>query len=286
MDNLTRISEKVGGYKNHIYLSAGIAVLGLFTITALFADSLSMHELQKIHTPFLEPSLTHLLGANDMGYDIFTELIHASRVSLIIGVSAAFVSIIIGSAIGALAGYLRGVAGELLTGLIDVFLLIPMLPLMIIISAYLGQSIWNTVLVISLLSWCSTARAVRAQVMKLREATFVEALKALGIPLPRIIIRHIIPNIMDVISAKFVVAVASAMLSEAALSFLGLGDPTKISWGTMIHYAFKRGGFSNGMWYWYLPPGLCIGACTMGFVLLGLYIEGRNRKSADGIFDF
>ncbi|MFZ5898304.1 MAG: ABC transporter permease [Bacillota bacterium] len=261
----------------------GAFVLVIFGLTALFADSLAPHALNVSFTPYLPPSAHHLLGTNDMGYDIFSELLHAARLSLAVGVLAALMSIVVGVAVGLLSGYYKGFWGETLSGLIDVFLLIPVLPLMVILAAYLGASFWNVILVIGLLSWCSTARVVRARVLQLREMPYIEALVALGIPDRVIILKHVLPNTAEVIVAKFVLAVAAAMLSEASLSFLGLGDPSRVSWGGMVHFAFTRGGFVNGMWYWYLPPGLCIAACTVAFTLLGMCFERcqeRERMNA------
>jgi peptide/nickel transport system permease protein len=194
------------------------------------------------------------------------------------------ISICIGGGIGIVSGYFRGLWGEFLTGVIDIFLLIPMLPLLVVLAAYLGQHWWNLILAISLLSWCSTARAVRSKVLQLRETLFIEALRGIGVSTGRIVRDHMIPHVMEIIAAKFVLSVAGAMLMEAALSFIGLGDPTIISWGSMIHYAFHRGGFSGGMWYWYLPPGLCIGFCALGFVLIGMHFESINRNNTQTHF--
>lgn len=260
------------------YGPVGVLILLFFLTVALFAGFLSPHELKTSYQPYLPISRQHLLGTNDMGYDIFTELLHSARISLGVGIAAALISVVVGTTAGLLAGYYKGVLSEVVVGIIDIFLLVPFLPLVVMLAAYLGASFWNIVLVIGLLGWCSTARVVRARAMQLRSMPFVESLKSLGIPDTRIIVCHVLPNASEVIAAKFVLSVAGAMLSEASLSFLGLGDPAMISWGMMIHYAFKRGGFVNGMWHWYLPPGLCIAMCAMGFVLLGLLFEARGER--------
>lgn len=262
------------------YLIAGCLILVFFLLATLLAPVLSPYPPDLSHMPYLGVSTVHLLGTNDMGYDILSELIHAGRISLSIGLLAAVISVCIGGGIGIISGYFRRFLGELFTGIIDIFLLIPMLPLMVVLTSCLGQSWLNIVLAIGLLGWCSTARAVRAKVLQLRETLFVEALKGLGIKTRRILGDHMVPHVFDIIAAKFVLSVAGAMLSEAALSFIGLGDPTVSSWGMMIHHAFKRGGFNNGMWYWYLPPGLCIGLCIFGFILIGLYLEKSSKTIA------
>ncbi len=254
----------------------GVACLLLFTIVSLLAEWIAPYSLAESFMPFSPASWSHPLGTNDMGFDIFSELLHSGRISLTIGIIAALVSSLIGVLIGMLSGYLKGLFGELMVGMIDLFLLIPTLPLMIILASQLGPSIWNIVFVISILGWCSTARAVRAKTLQLREQDFVTALVALDIPTWRIILLHLFPNVLDIVSAKFVVSVAGAMLVETSLSFLGLGDPSAISWGSMMHFAFKRGGFANGMWTWYLPPGLCVAACAVSFILIGMSLERRD----------
>lgn len=161
-------------------------------------------------------------------------------------------------------------------GVTDVFLLIPGLPLMIILTAYLNASMWNIILVVGLLWWCSTARLVHSRVLQVREMQFIESTRALGYSDLYIISRHVLVNTKDIIYAKFSLAVASAMLSEASLSFLGLGDPLNISWGEMIHFAFSRGGFANDMWWWYLPPGLMICITVLAFIMLTM----ERRKTS------
>lgn len=265
---------------------AGLAILLLLSVIATLATILAPYSPDNRYLPFLAPSLLHLLGTDDLGHDIFSQLLFAARVSLSIGVLAAVVAVGIGTTVGILSGYFRGILSELLTGIIDIFLLIPALPFMIVLTAYLGTSIWNIVLVIALLSWCSTARVVQTRTLQLRETPFIEALRALGISRRQIIFKHIVKNTADVITAKFILAVAHAMLSEAALSFIGLGDPAHISWGTMMYYAFRRGGFINGLWNWYLPPGFCIALTTMGFMLLGFYWERKNEyQTSEQVWD-
>jgi len=264
--------------KHRGYLIFGISILLLFLALAVSAPKVAPHSLSDTDRPYLTISRDHLLGTNDMGVDVLSELIHAGRVSLAVGILAASISVIVGGVVGILAGYFKGIAGEFFTSVIDIFLLIPILPLMVILAAYLGQGWWNIVLAISVVGWCATARAVRAKVLQLREAMFVEALKGVGIRTRHILLDHMLPHVMEIVAAKFVLAVAGAMLSEAALSFIGLGDPTFSSWGMMVHYAFKRGGFSGGMWWWYLPPGVCIGFCTLGFILIGMHFESVRSQ--------
>lgn len=283
-DNM--LNRSVVVHNGKWFLWAGAGILLFFVVIAMAADLLSVHPLHFRDSPFLPPSWDHPLGTNDMGRDILTSLMIAGRVSLLIGVAAASASILIGTTVGLFAGFFQGAWGEAFTGIIDAVLLIPVLPLLVVLSAYVGQNIFNIILVIACIGWCPTARAVRAKVLQLREKEFVEALAALGFSQLRIIFFHLLPNVSEIVSAKFVLAVASAMISEASLSFLGFGDPHRPSWGKMIHYAFQRGGFANGLWNWYVPPGICISLCAMGFVLLGFYQERKREvgKPPDWLF--
>jgi peptide/nickel transport system permease protein len=247
---------------------------------ALFAPLIAPHDPWETNMPYQPLSREHFLGTNDIGQDILSELIYASRVSLSIGFLAGLISVLIGATLGMLAGYYRGRVEELVMAASDVVLLVPGLPLLIILAAYLSPSMWNIVLVVGLLWWCSTARVVHSRVLQLREMPFVEAARAVGGSDIYIIFHHILINCKEVIYAKFALAVASAMLTESSLSFLGLGDPLNISWGEMIHFAFSRGGFANDMWWWYLPPGLMICVSVLGFVMISMDQE-RSRRALE-----
>lgn len=257
--------------------NAGAAVLVLLILIAVTAPYIAPYDPKQTGIPYQSLSAEHWLGTNDIGQDVFSELLFASRVSLVVGCLAAIISILIGVTVGLFAGFYRGWVEELLMGTTDVFLLIPGLPLMIILAAYLNPSMWNIIIVVGLLWWCGTARVVHARVLQVREMPFIESTRALGYSDWFIMLRHVLANTKEVIYAKFSLAVASAMLSEASLSFLGLGDPLNISWGEMIHFAFSRGGFANDMWWWYLPPGLMICVTVLGFIMLTMDTKKEDR---------
>lgn len=256
----------------------GLLLLALFLLLAVFAPLIAPFDPWEPGRPFLPPSGTHPFGTNDIGQDIFSELIYSTRISLFVGFFAAFVSVAIGTLVGLFSGYLRGAADEVLMGTTDIVLIIPALPLMIILAAHTSPSIWNIIIVIGALWWTSTARVVRSRVLQLREMPFVEAARSLGAGDGYIVFKHILPNTLQVILAKFILAVAGAMLTEASLSFLGLGDPLQKSWGMMLNHAFSRGGFINGYWWWYLPPGICISLAVLSFVLIGFGLEEQDRE--------
>jgi peptide/nickel transport system permease protein len=254
----------------------GTVIISLFVLAALLAPWLSPHDPWQYFPTFLPPSGSHILGTNDIGQDIFSELLYGARTSLLVGIVAALLAMGLGVGIGVAAGFRRGIIDELLMGFTDVVLVIPALPLIIIFSVYLGASIWNTILVIGLVLWPGTARVIRAQVLSVRESGYVESARALGAGGKWLIWRHVLPNILPVIMAKFVLTMAAALLMEASVSFLGLGDPAQKSWGMMLHYAFSRGGFIRNLWWWYLPPGLSIAVCILAMTMMSFGIESKS----------
>ena len=254
----------------------GIVVLLLFGLAALLAPWLSPHDPWQYYHIFLPPSSGHILGTNDVGQDIFSELLYGARSSLLVGALAALLAMVLGVTIGVAAGFRRGIVDELLMGFTDIVLVIPALPLIILFAVYLGASIWNTILLIGLVLWPSTARVVRSQVLSVRQAGYVESAQAMGAGDKWLIWQHIIPNILPVILGKFILTLAAALLTEASVSFLGLGDPSQKSWGMMLHYAFSRGGFIRNLWWWYLPPGLSIAACILAATMISFGIESRS----------
>jgi peptide/nickel transport system permease protein len=271
------MSESIGALSGSSKI--GLALFVLFLIVAVFAGAVAPYDPWLRFSPFMPPGFAHPLGTNDLGNDILSELIFGTRVSLIVGFGAAFMATIIGTVVGLLSGYFRGLADELLMGLTDVFLMIPQIPLIIVLAAFLRPSFWMTALLMGCLWWTSTARVVRSRTLQVREMSYVESATSLGFSHPHIIFTDVLPNILHVIMPKFLLAIASALIAEASISFLGLGDPTMKSWGMMINFAFTRGGFINGYWWWYLPPGLCITLFVLSVVLMGSSLEDREEES-------
>ncbi len=250
-----------------------LAVLGL---TALFAPLLSPYDPEEtVADPFQPPGRAHLLGTNDVGQDILSELIHGSRISLTVGFLAAAMAVGIGTAVGVASGFLGGWVEMVLMRAVDLVLVVPFLPLMILLAAYLGPSFWNVVIVIGILVWARPARVIRAQVLSVRRLEYVDAALALGARPTRVMLRHVLPAVLPLSLAQFILAASGSILIEAALSFLGLGDPTAKSWGSVLYYAQARSAFLSGAWVWWvLPPGLLITATTLGFALFGHSLEG------------
>jgi peptide/nickel transport system permease protein len=232
------------------------------------------------------PDAQHLLGRDDVGKDVLTEVIYGARVSLIVGFAASLVSMIIGTTVGLVAGYYGGRIGNALMRFVDFLMVIPHLPLMLVLISLWGRGLWKIVLVIGILSWTQMARLLRSQVLSIRERQFVMRGRAIGAGNGRIIMRHILPQVLPIVSAQVVLAISGSILYESSLAFLGLGDPTLVSWGQMLNFAFAR-GLSREAWWFVLPPGIAIVWVSLGLVLLGNALEeiANPRLKSHHLFD-
>jgi peptide/nickel transport system permease protein len=257
----------------------GAVMIAIVAIVAVLAPWIApydpyAHPHVTVLDIFQAPSPQHLLGTDDAGKDVLASLLYGSRVSLIVGFAAAFISLIIGGSIGLIAGYFGGKLGAGLMRFTDFFLVIPDLALLIVIVAVLrDRSLFNLILVIGALGWTTTARLVRSQTLSLRERKFVLRARAVGGGDWYILRRHILPLALPLMLANTVLVISLAILSESTLSFIGLGDPTVISWGQMLDFAFGRGAVSAGAWWALLPPGMAIVWIVLGTTLLGTAME-------------
>ncbi|MGA7397775.1 MAG: ABC transporter permease [Solirubrobacterales bacterium] len=261
----------------------GLTILGVAFFVAIFGTVIAPYPPEASSLDVLQPpSFDHWLGTTESGADVLSQLLVGTRVSMLVGFAAAVISAILGSAVGIASGYFGGWTDRILDALENWFLVIPTLPLMIVLARLLDPTLTVLIAVIGLTSWAGTGRIVRAQVLTLRERAFVERARALGAGDTYIIKTHILPNTLPLIFANTVLIIAVAILSEAALSFLGLGDPTRISWGTMLENAFNSGAPSAGAWWYVIPPGLAITMLVLGVSLLGFlyeeYINPRLRE--------
>lgn len=254
--------------------AVGAAIIVVFVVVALLAPWLRPHAVGQPSGPvFGRPSATHWLGLDDAGVDVVSLLLEGGRASLLVGVAAMAVSLVIGGLVGVLAGYFGGITEGVLMRFTDVVLVIPYLPLMIVIAAIWGPSLSHVILAIGLLQWTWTARLVRAQVKSVRQRTYVQRTRSVGAGHGRILVHHVIPQITPLLVALAVLTTAYSIFAETALAFVGLGDPTIVSWGTMIHDAFLRTAVSGGAWWVVVPPGLCVALVVTGCYLLGRGIE-------------
>lgn len=216
-----------------------------------------------------------LLGTDYAGADIYTQFIYGSRVSLLVGLLSAGIGIGLGLVVGLLAGFLGRYVDEVLMRFTDMMLVIPGLPLLIVLVAVLGPSIWNLIIVIGFLGWMGFARIVRSQVLTIRERPFIEAARASGAGTGRIIVKHIFPNLVSLTYVNLALTVPGAILSESALAFLGLSDPSLISWGHMFQYLQISGVLVKfpPAWWWVLPPGFGIALVSLSFILIGYALD-------------
>ncbi|MGJ8454026.1 ABC transporter permease [Pseudothermotoga sp. U03pept] len=253
----------------------GVSIILFFVSVALLAPYLAPYDPNEIvNLPYEQPSRLHLLGTDRLGRDIFSQLIYGTRLSLLIGVLTGVFMTTISTFIGMISGYYGGIVDRILSTITDVFLVIPGIPLMIVISSYMRvRSFWTVILVIAFTSWGGGARIVRAQMLSIKNREFVLAAKTIGEKNWRIIFFEILPNMLSLIASNFFSAVLYAIIGEASLSFLGLGDVSKISWGTMLYWAQSANALLNRMWLWVLAPGLSIVMLGTAFALLNFSLD-------------
>jgi peptide/nickel transport system permease protein len=277
----TRRRRAVAGFWR-VYRSSrmgmvGLILLGFFILMALTAPLIvSPQDIGVIDPPgepFQPPSLEFPLGTDDFGRSVLDLVIWGSRISLLVGFAATVMTMTVGAAVGIAGGYFGGRTDTVLNAFTNWFLVIPWIPLAIVLASILGQSLFNTILVIGITSWAGTARLVRADTLSVKERPYVERARALGAGNWHLVSRHILPNVMPVIWANTVLTVALAILAETTLALLGLGDVTKPSWGITIYEAFSAGALSAGLWWWLIPPGVCICLVTLSFTMCGYAMD-------------
>lgn len=256
---------------------AGLAILVVVTAAALAAP-LFIHpsDLAVVNAPgqpLSPPSARFPLGTDYAGRSILPLLIWGARPSLAIGVIATLLTMVLGSAIGLLAGHYGRTTSRVLMAVTDWFIALPALPLAIALAAVLGQGDASITIAIAVTSWPGTARLIRAQTLAVEARPFIERAKALGARDSQLIARQVLPNVAPFILVSSTLTVAGAILSDATLTFLGLGNPVEVSWGSMINEALFQGAVTSGAWWYILPPGIAILIVVLGFTLVGRAVE-------------
>ncbi len=271
----SKLSEFWTIYKTNTFGMIGLFMLMIFVLLAVLADFIAPYGEWEmlVGRPFEPPSIRHLFGTDELGRDVFSLVIYGTRVSLVIGITAALLSTIIGGVVGLIAGYFGGIVDDVLMRITEAFLVVPAIVLMIILAAILGPSFINMIIVIAIVTWSPIARVIRSQVLVVKELPYVEAAKAVGCSDFYIIFKHILPNVTPLLFANMILQVSNAILAEAALSFLGLGDPHHTSWGMILHYAHGSGALAAGYWWYVLPPGICILLLVLAFVFIGYALD-------------
>jgi peptide/nickel transport system permease protein len=248
-------------------------LIALATFPALFAP---FDATERVALPLQRPNGDNILGTNDIGQDLYSELIAGTRASLFTGLIVAFISILIGTVIGLASGYLGGWLDSFLMRLTDLILVLPFLPLVILIAVYLGPSQRNVILVLAVFFWAGPARLIRSQVLSMRSEPYIEASRALGANPIRIMAYHLWSGVQPLVLVQIVLVASASILAESSLSYLGLGDPSAKSWGTMLYFARASGAFLGDAWkWWVLPAGLMI---TLTVLSLGLISYGLEQR--------
>jgi len=268
----------------------GVIILGVFMVMAIasfFVPLIGpMYDPMTGIDPNIKlstgPSLTHWLGTDNVGRDILAQLLEGAKVAFVVGLSAAFFSIVIGTLVGMIAGYAGGLLDASLMRLADIIMVLPSLVILLILASLFGQfNIWIIVFIIAIMRWPAVSRVIRSQTLSLKHRPFIEASRVAGASHARIIFRHIMPNVLPLAFLYMTFRVTAAILVEAALSFLGFGDPSQVSWGMMLQWVWKSGHMFQAP-YWLIPPGLCISLLTLAFYMLGRamdeVLDPRLRK--------
>ncbi len=263
--------------RNRLALS-GLMIILIFVFMAILAPILvgPYQSVLLLTTPNQDPSSQHPLGTDESGRDILNVLLYGSQVSLAIGFISSLVAMVLGTTVGLIAGFYGRVIDQVLSRATDFFLVIPWLPFVLVLVSVLQPSLVTIIVAIAVVSWPTTTRVIRSQVLSLKERQFIERARAIGAGNGHILFRHILPNVMPLVWAEAVLTVSSAIFTEAFLSFFGLGwnGPGAIeSWGQMVNNAYNHGSLLQGAWWYFAPPGIFITALVLGFAMLGYGLE-------------
>lgn len=269
------------------YVAVGLGIYAVFVLAAIFADTLAQYDPTEIlFTPdgqvaaSLPPSAAHWLGTTNLGRDIFAQLIMGVRPSLFVGLTAAAGVAALGTVVGVVAGYFGGLTDQLLMRLTDLVLGLPFLPFVIVLAALLGPSLTTIVFGVAILLWPNAARVIRAQMLVLMQRQFIEAARVTGAGNLRIIIVHVLPNILPLSLLYGSIAVGWAILTQASVAFLGFADQSSVSWGFMLQDAYASQALSQEQYNWFVPPGLCIVLVVLAGFFLGRGYENRLFPTA------
>ena len=267
------------GFIREVLFGSRVAVIGLlvllfFVVIAIIGPWIEPYSTTtQVGPVYAPPSGQHWLGLDDGGIDMLSEVIAGARVSMIVGFAGAAVAMIIGGGVGLLCGYFGNKTDIFLMRITDYFLVIPDVPLMIVAAAVFGRSTLNVVLIIGIIYWTSTARLIRAQVKSVRERVYVKRARALGGGHGRLVWKHITPQVAPLLVANTVLTIAIAVFAETYIAFLGLEDPSTISWGKLIQNSLSGGAIFHKAWWAIIPPGLCVTIVILAATMMGQAME-------------
>ena len=257
----------------------GLVILALFIFMAAFAPLIAPHSpTATTFEPYQNPSATNWFGTTGSGQDVFSQMIFGARISLLVGIAAGAMATLLAVTIGLIAGYRPGVIDEGLSFVTNLALVIPGLPLMFILAAYLQKrSVWTIVFVVAFTSWATGARVIRSQASTLRTREFVTSAVFSGEGLFRVVFREILPNMTSLVAGSFFSAATAAVMAEASLEFLGLGDPNTVSWGTILYFAQQQNSLLTGQWVLVFAPGLALALLAMSFTLVNFGVDALSN---------
>lgn len=273
-------------FRSHRSGLVGMCILLVVIALAALAPVLFPAEtldVTRLDTPLNDPPSAGLpLGTDPSGRSVLALLVWGARASLLVGFAATLVSVVIGTAVGMAAGHFHGLAQAVIMRVIDFFLVVPSLVLAIVLSSVLGAGVGTIIVAIGVTSWASTSRLVRSQTLTVESRAYIERAWALGAGHGHILARHVLPAVMPLVLANTTLTVGSAIISESTLSFLGLGDPSTVSWGSMLKLALDTGAAAAGYWWYVLPPGLAIVIVVLSFTLVGRALEAVVNPTLRG----
>jgi peptide/nickel transport system permease protein len=257
----------------------GLTILLVMILIAIFAPLIAPHSpTATTFTPYQNPSARNWFGTTGNGQDVFSQLVFGARISLLVGLLAGAGATIVAVTLGLISGYRPGVVDEIISFVTNLALVIPGIPLMIILAAYLdNRSTWTIVLVVAFTSWATGARVIRSQAATLRTRDFITSAQFSGERLFRVVFREILPNMTSLVAASFFAAATAAVMAEASLEFLGLGDPNAVSWGTILYYAQQQNSLLTGQWILVFAPGLAIALLATSFTLINFGVDALSN---------
>ena len=255
-------------------LMASLILLAIYIGIAAFGPCLAPYASSEIAgSPLEEPGRLHLLGTNDLGQDIFSNLLCGARATLVLGFLGALLSVLTALTFGTISAYYGGRTDEIISRIVDIMMTLPGFPLLIVLVVFLPSSIFIMAAIMGLLGGLQGIRIIRSQVLSISRAEYIYGTRALGASDHYIMSRHILPGILPLAAVTFINAAQRFMLMGVGLGFLGLGDPNVVDWGQMISRAYSNGGFALGLWWWLLPPGLAVVLLSMTLALIGYGLE-------------
>lgn len=253
----------------------GLVILAIIVFVAVLAPFITEYSpVKRVGRPHQPPSLEHWLGTTRLGHDVFSRLVYGARVSLAVGFGAGLMITIIGTVLGIIAGYKGGVIDEVINFLTNMVLVVPNLPLLLVLAAFIGQASPLVIaIILGLTSWAWGVRVTRSETLSLRQRDFVKSAEMLGEPAWRIMALEIFPNLVSIVGINFIGSVIFAVITEATLEFLGLGDPNTVSWGIMLYNAQNASALSVGAWWDLLAPCLALALLGLGLALINFAID-------------